>query len=132
MSIKTGVYPAPWKKGIITPLPKSGDLSVPKNWQPVVINCAVSKVLEGVLQKQLQSHMEHNKIFSPSQHAYRCHRSTESALIDLDTLVQKACNEGKIVALILTDMSAAFNPSAARGLQVRHQVQEHGRELPKQ
>ena len=51
----------------------------------------------------------HGNIYSPSQHAYCCHRSTESTLIDLDTLVTKAKNEGKVVALVLTDMSAAFN-----------------------
>ena len=108
-SIRTGLYPEPWKTGIITPLPKSGDLSVPKNWRPVVINPAVSKVLEGVLQKQLQSYMEENDLYSCSQHAYRPNRSCESALIELDTIVQKSRNEGKIVALVLTDMSAAFN-----------------------
>ena len=109
LSIKTGIYPTPWKTGLITPLPKSGDLSIPKNWRPVCINPAVSKILEGVLQKQLQAHMEEFQIFSPSQHAYRSHRSCESALLDLDTLIQKARNENKIVALVLTDMSAAFN-----------------------
>ena len=109
LSIRTGIYPSPWKTGLITPLPKSGDLSIPKNWRPVVINPAVSKVLEGILQKQLQSHMEEFDLFSPSQHAYRQHRSCESALLDLDTVIQKARNDGKVVALILTDMSAAFN-----------------------
>ena len=109
LAIKTGEYPNPWKVGLITPLPKSGDLSVPKNWRPVVILPAVSKILEKVLQQQMQSHMETHDIFSPSQHAYRCNRSTESALIELDTLVKKAQNEGKVCALILTDMSAAFN-----------------------
>ena len=109
VAIKTGIYPSPWKVGLITPLPKSGDLSLAKNWRPVVINTSASKILEGVLQQQLQHHMELNQIYSPSQHAYRCHRSTESALLDLDTLITKAKNEGKVVALILTDMSAAFN-----------------------
>ena len=108
-AIRTGEYPDPWKVGLITPLPKSGDLSNPKNWRPVVINPAVSKVLEGVLHLQLQEHMESYGIFSPSQHAYRKCRSCESALVDLDTLIQKARNEGKVVALVMTDMSAAFN-----------------------
>ena len=108
-AIITGIYPSPWKTGLITPLPKSGDLSNPKNWRPVVINPAASKVLEGVLQMQLQEHMESYNIYSPSQHAYRRKRSCESALIDLDTTIQKARNEGKVVALVMTDMSAAFN-----------------------
>ena len=109
LSISKGIYPTPWKTGLITPLPKGGDLSIPKNWRPVCIMPAASKILEGVLQIQLQMHMEEHQIFSPSQHAYRRCRSTESALIELDTIVQKARNEQKVVALLLTDMSAAFN-----------------------
>ena len=75
----------------------------------MVINCAASKILEGVLHLQLQEHMESNQIFSPSQHAYRRKPSCESALVDLDTMIQKARNEGKVVGLVMTDMSAAFN-----------------------
>ena len=75
-----------------------------------MINCAASKILEGVLHLQLQEHMESNQIFSPSQHAYRRKRSCESALVDLDTMIQKARNEGKVVGLVMTNMSAAFNP----------------------
>ena len=94
-AIRTGEYPDPWKVGLITPLPKAGDLTNPKNWRPVVINPAVSKVLEGVLQILLQEFMETNGIFSSSQHAYR--------------KIQNARNEGKVVVLVMTDMSAAFN-----------------------
>ena len=108
-SIRSGKYPEGWKLGLITPLPKSGDLSVPKNWRPVCILPAPSKVLEGVLQAQLQDYMEEERIYSNSQHAYRKSRSCESALIELDTIIQKARNEEKAVALVMTDMSAAFN-----------------------
>ena len=108
-SIRMGEYPDGWKTGVITPLPKSGDLTNPKYWRPVCILPAPSKVLEKVLQSQFQKYMETQGIFSSSQHAYREGRSCESALIDLDTLVQKARNEGKVVALVLTDMSATFN-----------------------
>ena len=36
-SIRLGTYPSPWKTGLITPLPKTGDLTNPKNWRPVCI-----------------------------------------------------------------------------------------------
>ena len=108
-SIKSGIYPSGWKLGLVTPLPKSGDLSNPKNWRPVCILPAASKVLEGVLQRQLQNYMDNHNIYSRSQHAYRKNRSCDSALADLDTTIQKARNEGKVVALVMTDMSAAFN-----------------------
>ena len=108
-SIRKNIFPDGWKTGLLSPLPKAGDLTDPKNWRPICINCAASKCLESVLQRQLQAHMEDEKVFSRSQHAYRSSRSTESALLDLDTLVQKGRNEGKTIAGVLTDMSAAFN-----------------------
>ena len=108
-SIRLGQYPTGWKMGLISPLPKSGDLTNPRNWRPVVINPAPSKLLESVLNEQIQSHCEEQKIFSPSQHAYRQRRSCESALMDLDTLIQKGRNENKVIGLVMTDMSAAFN-----------------------
>ena len=57
---------------------------------------------------QLKSHMEKG-ILGPSQHAYRKHKSTQSAWVELDTKIRKATDQGKYVGLILVDMSAAFN-----------------------
>ena len=101
-------YPTRWKEGIISPLPKSGDLTSPQNWRPVVINCAASKVLEGFLNDQMTRYLDRGWS-SLSQHAYRANRSCNTALQDLDTFIGDSRNRGKAVALVLTDMSAAFN-----------------------
>ena len=79
ISTTTGIYPEGWKLGLITPLPKSGNLNIAKNWRPITILPAASKILEGVLQSQLQDYMEVRGIYSDSQHAYRHSRSCESA-----------------------------------------------------
>ena len=95
--------------GLITSLTKSGDSTILKNWRTVCILPAPTKVLEGVLQAQHQDYMEREPFYSESQHAYGRSRSCESALIELDTIIQKARNEEKVVALVMTDMSAAFD-----------------------
>ena len=109
LSIMSSVFPEGWKIGVITPLPKSGDKTDPRNWRPIVINCALSKVYEVVINSQIVSHMETNAIFSDSQFAYRARRGCGPAWQDLDTQIQQFRNEGLQVALILTDQSAAFN-----------------------
>ena len=109
LSIRNGYYPRAWRWGVVTPLPKAGNLEEAKNWRPVVINCSLSKILERVLDEQMTNHMERNKLYSPSQHAYRESRSCLSCLIDIDTVIQDARNRGKNAALLLSDMSAAFN-----------------------
>ena len=90
-------------------LPKSGDKTDAKNWRPIVINCALSKVLEVILNRQLVGYMETRAIFSDSQFAYSAKRGCGPAWQDLDTQIQQFRNEGLQVALVLTDMSAAFN-----------------------
>ena len=91
-SILSSIFPDGWKSGLIWPLPKKGSLSLASNWRPVVLNCALSKVLETILNDQLKLHLEESCLMSPVQHAYRRGRSCLSAWADLDTLVQDARN----------------------------------------
>ena len=109
LSIMTANYPQDWKEGIISPVPKGGDLTQDKNWRPVTLLPILSKVLEKVLNGQIKKHFEENRIFDPGQHAYRSNKSCQTAWVDLDTKILKAVDEGKYVGLLLVDMSAAFN-----------------------
>ena len=109
LSILQSKYPTRWKVGVISPLPKSGNKHMKKNWRPVVLLCAGSKILEKVLQLQITGHLEARRIFPRTQHAYRRGKSCETALIDLNTQVEEARNKGLYAAACITDMSAAFN-----------------------
>ena len=109
LSIMSSTYPQIWKHGIISPVPKGGDLTLDKNWRPVTLLPVMSKILETVLNAQLKNHMEVNGILCPDQHAYRKGKSTQTAWSDLDTRIQKAVDAGRYVGLLLVDMSAAFN-----------------------
>ena len=109
LCLKKRKYPSGWKIGLVRPLAKGGDLSQPKNWRPIVLNCVLSKVLEVVINQQLMSHMEDWGLYSDSQHAYRHHRSCSSALQDLNTIQADMRNRGKVVAVLTTDVSAGFN-----------------------
>ena len=109
MSIYWGVYPEAWKLGIITPLPKDGVKTDPKNWRPICINTAMSKVLEACINNQISNHMEVQNLYSVTQHAYRKVRSVSTALIELDTIIRGKLNQGKTCAMLTTDISAGFN-----------------------
>ena len=43
LAIMTSTYPQTWKYGIISPVPKSGDLMIDKNWRPVTLLPVMSK-----------------------------------------------------------------------------------------
>ena len=101
LSIMTSNYPQIWKHGVISPVPKKGDLSLDKNWRPVTLLPILSKILEAVLNSQLKHHMEENRILGPSQHAYRKYKSTHTAWADLDARIQKATDSGRFVGLLI-------------------------------
>ena len=101
-------YPDQWKLGIISSVPKPGDLKVAKNWRPVTLLCTMLKTLEKIMNRQLKAYMERG-ILGHNQHTFRRSKSTQSAWVDLDTRIQKARDSGKYVGLILVDISAAFN-----------------------
>ena len=109
LSIMTSRYPKSWKFGVISPVPKGGDLMDQKNWRPVTLLCCMSKVLEGALNRQIKAYVEPKMLISPTQHAYRARKSCQTAWADLDTKILHALDNGKFVGLLLVDMSAAFN-----------------------
>ena len=109
LAIKMKTFPDCWKTGIIVPIHKGGDRFDPGQYRPVNILPALSKTLEKVMNFQLNRFFEGTHLFSNSQHAYRQHRSCSSAILDVDTIVNKGRAEGKHVSILSTDMSSAFD-----------------------
>ena len=81
-SLSTGCFPAKFKHAVITPLLKKGsrDDSQLKNYRPVSNLPFLSKLLEKVVQKQLQYHVVSNDAMPKFQSAYRQFHSTETAI----------------------------------------------------
>lgn len=102
-------YPTAFKIGVISPVPKPGDPTETKSWRPVTILPAMSKVLEKVLNHQLQQHLKRNDLLSPEQHAYQPKKSTQTAWMEIDSITLAGLEAKKIVGYQLQDMSAAFN-----------------------
>ena len=109
IAIKLKKFPECWKTGIIVPLHKGGDRFDPGQYRPINILPALSKTLEKVMNFQLTRFFENAHLYSNSQHAYRSHRSCSTAILDVDTIVSKARAEGKVVSILSTDMSSAFD-----------------------
>ena len=58
---------------------------------------------------QIKKYMESKMLLGQSQHAYRRLKSCNTAWADIDTTVRHALDHGKVVGMLLVDMSAAFN-----------------------
>ena len=83
LSLLQQKLPSAWKYSKILPLHKKGELLERKNYRPVAILSPLSKVLEKIFFEELYTYFYDQRLFHPSLHGYRKHRSTQSALLQL-------------------------------------------------
>ena len=79
-----------------------------KNYRPVSNLSFLSKILEKAVACRLYSHISRTKPLSQFQSAYRKSHSTETAPLKSHNDILSAMDEGKVTALTLLDLSAAF------------------------
>ena len=110
-SLALGCFPDSFKKAVVTPLIKK--LSLPsdelKSYRPVSGLCFMSKLVERVVSKQLMEHIDGNNLDNPHQSAYKPGHSTETALLSIKNDVHLSLSRGEPTALVLLDLSAAFD-----------------------
>ena len=68
-----------------------------------------SKVLEKVVASRLNSHINSLHTSNEYQHAYRKVHSTEIALLKIHNDILSSMDDGRVTALTLLDLSAAFD-----------------------
>ena len=110
-SLIKGSFPNSFKKAVVTPLMKKASLPRDdlKNYRPVSGLCFLSKLVERVVARQLTSHINNNKLDNPHQSAYKPGHSTETALLSIKNEVHLSLAHGEPTALVLLDLSAAFD-----------------------
>ena len=110
-SLEEGVFPSNLKHANITPLLKKENLDkeILKNYRPVSNLPFLSKVIEKIVAARLRTHLEVNKLWCKMQSAYRPFHSTKSALLCVQNDILSSLNNKKMVALVLLDLSAAFD-----------------------
>ena len=67
------------------------------------------KILEKVVVSQLMSHLNRQNLFSSFQSAYRPGHSAVTATLKVVNDLLLAMDEGKLLVLVLLDLSAAFD-----------------------
>ncbi len=113
-SIVTGIVPTAWKRALVIPLLKSGDVCDLNNFRPVSLLPIISKVLEKIVASQLTLFLESKKLLSNSQHGFRPKLSTETALTVITDEIYKNMDSKKIYISTLCDLSKAFDSVSHR------------------
>ena len=108
-SIVTGIYPDMWKHPHVIPLHKGGDTEDVGNYRPISLLPILSKILEKIVANQLVSFLESEGKLSNSQHGFRPHLSTETALLKITDKIYCNMDNKKLSLLLLLDLSKAFD-----------------------
>ena len=109
-SLSEGHFPQCYKEASVTPLLKKTTLPPEcKNYRPISNLRFLSKILEKIVTRQLNQHLQINGILEPFQSAYRQSHSCETALLRVQNDIVLAVSEKKVVLLVLLDLTAAFD-----------------------
>ena len=108
-SLRTGQFPDAMKKSVIKPLYKKNSKLEIKNYRPISLLPVMSKILEKVMCNRLVKFLEKNNCLYEGQYGFRKNRGTVDAVTDSVISILNSIESNKKCALILLDMSKAFD-----------------------
>ena len=109
VSLRHGEFPDAWRLGLVTPLPKTGDLLNANNWRPITQIPLIGKLLEKVVNAQLQNYLDIEDILSKYQFGFRKNKSTTCAVFKLITDLFEAIDKKETSQLLYIDYKKAFD-----------------------
>lgn len=107
--IKKSYFPIGWKKATIIPIPKVKNPTELGHLRSISILPVLSKILEKVLEQQMQQFLTENKIIPVKQSGFRPGFSCATALTDVTDDILKALDSDKASILVMLDYSKAFD-----------------------
>ncbi len=111
LSLSEGVFPDSYKNAIVKPLYKKHSLPHEdlSSYRPISNLNFISKIIERIIHTRISNYLKTFPSLSPFQSAYRPFHSTETALLRIQNDLLLAMDNKKVSALILLDLSSAFD-----------------------
>ena len=91
-SLTNETVPSVWKIAKVVPVYKKGDKHNYTNYRPISLLCTVSKVIEKIVQEQLERHLLEEDIIVDTQFGFRPKHETTHAVITLMDKIAKSGN----------------------------------------
>ena len=108
-SILTSTFPAKWKQAEVIPILKDSDHEEAANNRSLSLLAVASKVCEKIILNQFNTYLIDNKYVTYHQRRNKKAHSTETLNIQLTNSVLEAMDKKQITALVLLDLSKAFD-----------------------
>jgi exonuclease III len=111
LSLAEGMFPNAYKQALVSPRLKKHNLPTEdlSSYRPISNLNFISKILERIIHTRLSAHVQSSSLLTPFQSAYRHLHSTETALLRIQNDLLNAFDQQKVSALVLLDLSAAFD-----------------------
>jgi hypothetical protein len=107
--LQHSIFPSQWKRALVIPLPKTNNPTSMNNLRPISILPTFSKILEKVINNQLQIYLKNNNIIPITQSGFKAEHSCTTALLHITDDIFRALDQGKLTILTLLDYSKAFD-----------------------
>ena len=107
--LHTVSFPTSWASAKVVPLPKSGDLRQVGNWRPISLLPVPSKIMERIIYRRINSHLEANNILTNSQYGFRNSRGTNDAVFKLVNDIYLAKDNSEFMLTCFLDVRKAFD-----------------------
>ena len=111
LSVSSVFFPKQLKFASVKPFLEKSNLDPNdiKNYRPISNLSFLSKLIEHVIAARLSSHLSSHNLMSKLQSAYRKFYSSETALLYVRNDILASVGAGHSIALLLLDLSAAFD-----------------------
>ena len=111
LSMRTATFVNKWKVARVVPLHKGkGSCKLdPDNYRPISLLPVTAKIIERVIQAQMNDFLDNTKQYNYNHHAYRKYLSTTTTMAQITDTLFEAADHKKVSAMMSIDESAAFD-----------------------
>ena len=110
MCLKESCFPDCWKISLVVPVFKNfGQRPITKNYRPVSLLPAVSKVFKKLVNNRVVDHLEKCGLFSDFQYGFTSSWSTVNFLTVVFDKIAGAFNRSEVTRAVVLDISKAFD-----------------------
>lgn len=98
-----------WKKGHMIFIPKPGKPVELQNLRPITLTSHVGKVMERMVLRRLQQHLEDTQALPHCMIGYRSHLSTQDTLLRIHEEILQSPSTAQLRAILAIDLTKAFD-----------------------
>ena len=109
LSIKSTKFPEAWKKALVVPKPKQGNLTKVQNFRPISLLPLPGKILEKLVHKQPVNHLESDKLLIEEPHGFHRGHSIVHSIAQFTGYVSKSLDMRLPTFATFIDFHKAFD-----------------------